>query len=237
MTSSKKHRTHGNYNITLNTGTEIIKPQDHEVLLGGTISSDLKWKEHIRDSKISMVIQITKRLNALKKVSRISNFKTRKMIANGIILSKLSYLIQLWGGTSKFLLTLLQKLQNQAARLVTKGDWYTPVETLLRQCGWLSIKQLVIYHDLVLVFKIRSEGKPEYFYEKFTNEFGHCTRLKSSSLIKLEGKIPSALGEQNFTYNAVLQWNSLPPNLRQFSNLKKFKIALRSWIKTKVPVT
>ena len=40
---------------------------------------------------------LTSRLNALKKICRISDFKTRKMIANGIFISRLIYLIQLWG--------------------------------------------------------------------------------------------------------------------------------------------
>ena len=30
MTSDVKHRSHGNFNITLNTGTEIIEPQKKE---------------------------------------------------------------------------------------------------------------------------------------------------------------------------------------------------------------
>ena len=51
MTSSQKHRNNDNFGITLDTGDEIIKPQNTEVLLGGIISSNLKWNTHIRDHK------------------------------------------------------------------------------------------------------------------------------------------------------------------------------------------
>ena len=183
-----------------------------------------------------MLNQITSRLNALKKVSRISNFKTRKMIANGIVISKFIYLVQIWGGTSEFLISLLQKLQNQAARLVTKLDWRTPVSTLLRQCGWLSIQQLYAYHSLVQILKVKSEKRPEYINEKFSKGFGHHTRLSSNNCIRIQNHISSDLGKQNFTYKAALLWNKLPPNIKQCSTLKKFKISLKEWVKKEIPL-
>jgi hypothetical protein len=55
------------------------------------------------------------------------------MVANGIVVSKLIYLIQWWGGCSDYLINFLQILQNRAARLVTRLGWFTPVEVLLHQ--------------------------------------------------------------------------------------------------------
>ena len=81
------------------------------------------------------------------------------MVANGIVTSKLIYLIQWWGGCSDFLINFLQVLQNRAARLVTNYGTFTPTAVLLHQCGWLSVRQLVHYHSLVLVSKIRMHGK------------------------------------------------------------------------------
>ena len=54
MASAKNHRKHDNYGITLNTGNEVIEPQNYEKLLGGFISSDLSWKEHLRDNDKSL---------------------------------------------------------------------------------------------------------------------------------------------------------------------------------------
>ena len=238
MTSSKMHKIHGNFGITLNTGTEIIEPQDHEYLLGGIISSNFKWIEHIRDHKKSMLNQITSRLNALNKISRISSFKTRKVIADGIIMSKFSYLIQLYGGTSEFLINLLQKLQNKAARLVTKLDWYTPVPVLMNQCGWLSIRQLIVYHSLVLVFKTKNNTKPEYLHNKLFPDYSQKTRLTSSNGIRLRPgkKKQTELGNQNFVPSASMLWNNLPPKIRQLESIGKFKIDLKIWIKTNVSI-
>ena len=127
-------------------GNKVVKPQDNERLLGGFISNDLTWKENIRDNKKSLFRILTSRINALSKICKISSFKTRKMIANGIFCSNLISLISVWGGSPNYLIDLqkLQKLQNRAARLVTKKNIYTPIKTLLAQCGWLTVKRLIL---------------------------------------------------------------------------------------------
>ena len=104
MTSATNHRNHGDYDIVLNTGNEIIKPIQYEKLLGGYISNNFKWNENIRENKKSIFKTVTTRINALSKISKFSNFKTRKAIANDIIMSKFIQLIQLWGGCSEYLL-------------------------------------------------------------------------------------------------------------------------------------
>ena len=166
MASSRKHKIHQNYGITLNTGAEIIEPQNHEKLLGGFISNDLTWKENLKDNEKSLFRIVTTRINALSKICRISSFKTRKMIANGIFMSKIIYLIQLWSGSPQYLINFLQKLQNRAARLVTKKNVFTPVKILLQQCGWLSIKQLMFYHNILQIYKTKITKKPVYLYQK-----------------------------------------------------------------------
>ena len=111
-------------------------------MLGGYISNNLKWNEHIRGSNNSMFKTLISRINALRKISKISSFKTRNMIANGVVISKLIYLIQVWGGCPNYLLGFLQTLQNRAARIVCNGGRYTPVQQLLDNCGWMSVRQL-----------------------------------------------------------------------------------------------
>ena len=58
--------------------------------------------------KKSLLKQLNTRLNAIKLISNVINFKTRLMIANGIFSSKLIFQIGLWGGTEEFLLSSLQ---------------------------------------------------------------------------------------------------------------------------------
>ena len=82
-----------------------------EQLLGCTIHQDLKWAEYIIDGENSLVKNLSKRLNALKIISTVADFKTRKLVAEGIFMSKLIYLIQVWGGYEHYLLKVIQSLQ------------------------------------------------------------------------------------------------------------------------------
>ena len=106
-------------NVRLQAGNHIIQPSPTAKLLGGTISQDAKWKQHILGSEQSLVRQLTSRINGLCLISSRATFSTRLMVANGIVISKLCYLIQLWGGCEDYLLQSLQVLQNRAARIVT----------------------------------------------------------------------------------------------------------------------
>ena len=82
------------------------------------------------------------------------------MLANGIFLSKLSYLIALWGGCGIVLRKSLQMIQNKVARVVTKLDWSTSPQVLLHQVGWLSVNQLIFYHSVLLIYKVKQSQAP-----------------------------------------------------------------------------
>ena len=238
MTTANKHRSNGNFGITLNTGNEIIEPDNYETILGGILSNNLKWSEHIRDNKKSLFKCLTTRVNALAKISKISNFKTRKMIANGIFLSKLIYLIQIWGGCSDYLLNFLQVLQNRAARFVTKLGHGTSVKTLLTQCGWLSVRQLTVYHSLNFIYKTKRDKKPKYFNNIFSREFAYKTRLADGSGIRTNcnDKATKTLTQQNFTFKAIKTWNDLPIEIRAEASAFKFKTKIKAWIKSNVSI-
>ena len=62
--------------------------------------------------------QLTTRINGLKKISANATFNTRLMIANGVVMSKMVYLINLWGGAQQYLLKAMQLQQLRAIRAV-----------------------------------------------------------------------------------------------------------------------
>ena len=118
-----------------------------------------------------MIHQLTSRVNALSKLAVNASFKTRLMSANKTFISILDYLIPLWGGTEGYLVRALQVLQNRAARCVTKLGWYTPTRKLLKQCNWLSVKQLIAYHTVLHVHRIVKCGSPLYLSDRLVFNF------------------------------------------------------------------
>ena len=142
------------HKIKLNTGKEVIGVSKCENILGGIVSRNLKWDEYLMHNSDSVVKKLSQRLSAIKQICNVANFKTRKMMTNGLFMSKLAYLIPLWGGCQKFLVHGLQVMQNKAARYVIKRDRFTSTKVLLMQCGWLSVNQMVFFHTLVLSFHL-----------------------------------------------------------------------------------
>ena len=229
MTTKQKRKL---INIDVHT-TEEIKPIKSEKLLGIFIQDDLKWSDYILNNEKSLIRQLTSRLNALKIISGVASFKARLMIGNGIFCSKLIFQISLCGGTEEYLLNALQIVQNKAARSVTRRGKYTHIAELLRQCGWLSVRQLVFYHSVILIYKTLQTTYPKYIFSKISTEFPYNTRLAQSDSVRmgLEFQAKLELTEKSFMNRATVSFNMLPTELRQIQKIENFKKRLKVWVK------
>ena len=221
--------------VRIRTSIKDIEPSQSEKLLGCWLHEDMKWGEHIQDNRESLLRSLNSRVGALKMVCKVAGFKTRKMIANGIFMSKIMYCIALWGGCANQLLNSLQKVQNKAARAVTKVDWNTPTKLVLRQCGWLSVKQLVVYQSSILVYKVMRTASPRYLYSMFSTEYTCNTRQASSGQVKLTRRSNLDISEESFRCRGAKYYNNLPIDLREAVSVSSFKTGLRRWILDNVP--
>ena len=128
-----------------------------------------------------MVRQLTSRVNGLAMITSKADFSTKLMVANGIIVSKVCYLIQLWGGTEGYLLNSLQVQLDRAARLVTTGlSCFTSTKKLMDTCGWLTVKQRVMYQTTIIVHKTFMTNKPYYLHSRLDTEHSYRTRQHTS---------------------------------------------------------
>ena len=104
--------------ITLEAGGKVIGGSEQERLLGGIIHQSGSWKMFIREGKGSIVKQLISRTGALKIIAKNADFKTRLMVAGGLIQAKLAYLLPLFGAAPEYLIHGLQVQQLAAARVV-----------------------------------------------------------------------------------------------------------------------
>ena len=211
----------------------IIQPSRSEKLLGGVICEDLKWREHLLSSDQSLVTQLNSRINGLVKVASRAPLETRLMVANGIFMSKLCYLIQLWGGCEKYLVKSLQILQNRAARSVTGKSWWTPVRRLLQDCKWLSVRQLIFYQTALQTHKILMGGNPVYFSQKMRTNHPYRTRQAVGGGV---WRGEEELTGKSFASRGAQVYNSLPTYIRNCHTLPTFKSKLRQWVTSNIPI-
>ena len=224
--------------VTLQAGGHTIRPTRTEKLLGGNICEDLKWKEHLQDNEQSLIRQLTSRINGLVKVSHCASFSTRLMVANGIFVSKLCYLIQLWGGADGYLLNSLQVLQNRAARAVTGKSWFTSTRRLLKDCKWLSVRQLVFYQTVLGVHKIVVSRKPDNLSNKFNTDHPYRTRQATGGGLRFgeDYDAKSGLSHSSFCYRGTVEYNRIPVFIRRAKTIQTFKYKLKQWVSTNIPL-
>ena len=118
-----------------------IKDSNKFRVLVTNLEQNQSWKKHLVSGKKAVLPSIRQQLGALKLLGSQIPQKTRKLLAEGLMLRKFNYLISLWGGATPNFITAAQRTQNKIARWVTSRNKRTRISTLLETCGWLSIQE------------------------------------------------------------------------------------------------
>ena len=121
-------------------------------------------------------------------------------------------------------------LQNKDAEciasdsLTCKGGFRNP---MYDQLDWLTVNQLIRYHTLLAVYRIRMTKEPEYFAASL------CNDNRNGNIIVQKTKLSLAL--KSFKIRGACQWNALPASIRNLENIGTFKKEVKTWIKQHVP--
>ena len=121
----------------------------------------------------------------------------------------------------------LQVLQNKAAQLVTKSPPRSSRHPMYDRLEWLTVYQLVEYHTILAVYRVRVTGEPEYLAKSLCNDNrnGHII-IKNTRL---------SLLQKSFKFRGACNWNDLPESIRNLQTIGTFKRALRNWITEHTP--
>lgn len=228
---SKKHRNMRK-EVSLVASGHTIYPTVTEKLLGGQLHQSLTWNFHLRDHKGSLTKQLTSRINGLKRVCANGSFKTKLKVANGLVISKLTYLITLWGGAQDYLLSALQVQQLTAARAVCGfGSRFWSKKKLLDKVRWLSVRQLAFYHTVLQVHKTIITRKPKNLFKSISSNYPYRTRSAATGLIRENENFK----QQSFKHRARQSYNRVPVDVRTGS-METVKRKLKLWVKSNIPI-
>ena len=78
------------------------------------------------------------------------------------LLPVVEYASVVWDGCSERDSQTLQKIQNEAARLVTGLTRSTSLENLYKECGWLTLSQRRQQHKLSFMYNVNVGLVPSY---------------------------------------------------------------------------
>ena len=208
MTRHKRARVTGHppaLRITDNHGRQkVITDRNYSRILGCNIGKDLDWTAHLISGEKALLPRLRKQLGALKLLSKELPHKSRLLLANGLLVSKISYMIQAWGGARDNLIRKVQVVLNQSARFVTGLGKRTRTTRLMESCGWLSIKELITYQSIISMWRIIHLNIPEHIYDHLaiSDDFKICTRPARLHIVK-----------NGFRHRTTKIWNLLPEEL------------------------
>ncbi len=210
-------------NLTIRVNDNIIEPTTHVKNLGVHFDNYMTFDKHI--TEISR-----KTVGTLMYINRIKdNFdkSTRVIVVQSLVLSILNYCNTIWGTTNATQISKVQKLQNFAAKVADgtakKYDHVTPI---LKDLGWLNVKDTITLETLCSIFKYVNNIYPNYILHlPFVRDV-----ITSSTRQQDKLYIPNTktdIGGKSLNIMGAKLWNNLPSNIRKSHNLSTFKSCLK----------
>ena len=137
-----------------------IKPDKHAKFLGIIISDDLSGDQYImHDEEKSLLSYLNKKLGALKKMSRYCSTDQMLLLANGMIISKITYCLQVWADCKQLFKDKIQDILTEMYRVVYK-DYSSSVRLLFQKAKAFTFQSWVSYLDFMFGKNIMDFSKP-----------------------------------------------------------------------------
>ena len=236
LCTEQKRRHIDTNSVTLNTGSETIQPTSVEQLLGYQVHENLGFGSFLVSGKESVISSLNKRISALRSIAKVSNFKTRLSVCSSLVISRILYMLPLYGGAPEYMLEAIQKKQTEAMRIITKRKWsvrgrkLTSNKELLRQCNYLSVRQMIYFFSVATVHKTLANETPEYLHNVLCQALSsgvrhrYPTRAGSRRVVE-EARLKVA--SSSFRWRASKQYAELPTDLKTAQSIQSFLSGLK----------
>ena len=188
--------------------------------LGIIFSSDCTWHEHLEQIKTKAWAQI----NVMRKLKFKLDRKSLKTIYFSFIRPLIEYADVVWNNCTQYEVNELEKIQNEAARIVTGATKLVSINSLLTETGWETLATRRKQHKLTLFYKMQNDLSPEYLASLVPPTVGSTSSYplrKSNDFYILHTY--SQLYYNSFLPSLVREWNELPEQTRDSASLNIFK--------------
>ena len=210
---------------SIQIGGKNILLNPHVKNLGVFLDNTLSMEQHISHLCRSAYL-------AMRQIASIRRYLTEKntvQLVCSFVLSRLDYCNATLAGLPATHIARLQRIQNNAARLVLKKSKRQHVTPLLKQLHWLPIQTRIDYKLATLAFRHFDGSLPQYLSSRL-DIYQPSRSLRSSNdrLLRVPRWKLKSFGYRSFSYQGPVVWNSLPIDLKLSSSLSSFKSRLKT---------
>ena len=216
--SRQRMHAHSNENINIDLDGNVIKQVDKAKSLGLIIDKNLSWSNHI-DMKCK---KISSAIGALKRIRHFISMQTAIEIYNAIIQPHFDYCSPVWDEFNATLREKMQKLQNRAARVITKSSYDASSSILLEKLHWDNLSLRRKKHKSILMYKTINKLTPEYLQNLFSFRSTNYNLRNAEMKLNLPKPRTEYL-KRSFCYSGARLWNTLPHSARTANSLRHFK--------------
>ena len=196
---------------------------EHHKHLGITFSNNGKWHEHINN----ILSSSAKILAMMRKLKFTMHRKALNQICLSFLRPLMEYASSVWDSCAAYEKDSLEKLQNEAARIVTGLTRSVSLENLYSEIGWLSLADRRSYQKLVLVYKSKNGMLPEFLNDLFPPNVASVSRydFRNNDDYVIQRR-RTELFAKSFIPSSTELWNQLPKHIRDENTLLSFKKSL-----------
>ena len=210
--------------LTLNIAEEKIKGLSSANNLGVIFDRTLSMEHHINNICKTCYLH----LHNIASIRRVLPIETCKTLIHAFVTSHLDRNNSLLTGINKTLIKKLQRIQNTAARIITRSKKYDHITPVLKELHWLPIEQRIKFKIIDMTFKCVHSLAPVYLSSKLNNYY-QTRNLRSTKQHLLNiPKTNTTQGKRAFSIIAPILWNKLPNELRQLESHELFKKRLKT---------
>ena len=150
-----------------------------------------------------------------------------------MIISRLDYCNSVFAGLQADQVARLQRLQNNAARLIMEKRKRDHVTPLLKELHWLPVKFRCQYKIATLAYRHFEGSLPSHLSSSLcTYELSRPLGSSTERLFWIPKRNLKSFGERSFSFMAPSVWNSLPADLRNLPALSQLKSHLKTFLFT-----
>ena len=209
--SRQRLQAQNNQHVEIQVEGKIIKQVEETKSLGVYIDNNLSWKKHVDETSKKVYCGI----GALKRLKPFISTDYAIKIYRSLIQPHFEYCSAVWDGISGHLSQKLQKLQNRAARAITKSNNETSSSLLRNALGWENLSTIRKRQKAIMMFKTIHKFSPKYLQDLFIE--------RSTNKLQLSKPRTDYL-KRSFEYSGAVLWNDLPESLKSScSSLGVFK--------------
>ena len=151
------------------------------------------------------------------------------VMVHAFIASRLDHMNSLLYGLPKCLLHKLQKIQNNAARIVRRLRRRDHITEALADLHWLPVQKRIHFKILTTTFKSLHGLAPKYISD-LVKPYEPTRRLRSQdhNMLQQPRSRTKTYGDRGYRVCAPRLWNKLPNTIRQIHELESFKSELKT---------